>query len=151
MDYSLRSANDSDKAWLEDLRRASYANLSRATWGRWDEDRHQRHFAESWHQGQIELVEIDGHPIGMIQLIESANHIEVSEIQIVPEHQCTGVGTQLLADVIDRARQRNKDVVLSTGLMNTRAARFFARLGFEETGRTDTHIHFMYNTCDGRQ
>lgn len=146
MHYSLRSAKDSDKAWLEELRRSAYESLFHATWGSWDEGRHQRHFAESWHQGGIELVEIDGHPIGMIQLMESENHIEVGEIQIRPEHQGTGVGTRLLVDVIDRARHQGMNVVLSTGLMNLGAARLFRRLGFEETGRSDTHIHFTYNT-----
>lgn len=146
MHYSLRPAEDSDKAWLEELRRAAYRNLFHATWGGWDEGRHQRHFAESWRQGGIELVEIDGHPVGMIQLMESENQIDVGEIQICPEHQGTGIGTRLLVDVVDRARQQDKDVVLKTGLMNVGAARLFGRLGFEETERSDTHIHFMFST-----
>jgi len=42
--YSLRHATDADRAWLEELRRAAYKPLFDATWGDWDEDRHQRQF-----------------------------------------------------------------------------------------------------------
>jgi len=146
MQYSLRFARESDKAWLERLRRAAYEDLSYATWGRWDESRHQRQFADCWNRGRIQLVEIDGHPVGMIQLLESEDHVEVGEIQIWPQHQGTGIGTQLLCDVIDHARQQGRDVVLSTGLMNFGAATLFRRLGFDETERSDTHIHFRYYT-----
>lgn len=142
MQYSLRVARDSDRAWLEELRREAYEDLYYATWGRWDESRHQRQFADSWQRGRIQVVEIDGEPVGMIQLFESEDHVEVGEIQISPQHQGTGIGTQLLCDIIDHARQQGRDVVVSTGLMNLGAARLYRRLGFEETERSDTHIHF---------
>lgn len=146
MRYSVRPAKDSDRTWLDELRRAAYEELFNATWGSWDEDRHRRHFAASWERGNINVVEIDGHPIGMIQVLESEDRLEVVEIQIAPESQGTGVGTRLLTDLIARAKNENRDVVLSTGLMNQGAARLFRRLGFEETGRSGTHIHFRYNT-----
>jgi ribosomal protein S18 acetylase RimI-like enzyme len=146
MQYVLRFARDSDKGWLEQLRRLAYRELFYATWGHWDESRHQRQFADCWQRGRIQLVEIDGHPVGMLQLFESDELLEVGEIQIAPEHQGTGIGTRLLCDVIARARERDKDVVLSTGLMNLRAAGLYERLGFEETERSDTHIHSRYYT-----
>jgi GNAT superfamily N-acetyltransferase len=144
--YSLRHAKDPDKTWLEELRRAAYEGLFDATWGGWDEGRHQRHFAKSWRRGGIQLIEIDGRPIGMIQLSDLEVCVEVGEIQIAPDHQNNGIGTQLLVDVIDRARQQGRDVILSTGLMNSGAYRLFGRLGFEETERSDTHIHLRYYT-----
>lgn len=144
MQYVLRCARDSDKAWLEQLRRLAYRELFSATWGDWDESRHQRQFADCWQRGSIQLVEIDGHSVGMLQLFELDELIEVGEIQIHPEHQGTSIGTGLLRDVIARARAQDKDVILSTGLMNLRAAGLYERLGFEETERSDTHIHFRY-------
>ncbi|MHC4956019.1 MAG: GNAT family N-acetyltransferase [Planctomycetota bacterium] len=139
--YSLRHAKDTDRAWLDELRRAAYEPLFLATWGGWDEARHQRHFAATWERGRIQLIEVDGQPIGMIQLLELEDCVEVGEIQILPEHQNEGLGTQLLVDVIDRARQRERDVILSTGLMNSGAVRLYERLGFIETERTDTKVH----------
>jgi ribosomal protein S18 acetylase RimI-like enzyme len=146
MHYVLRRATDSDREWLEDLRRRVYQDLFHATWGHWDEVRHQRHFADCWDRGGIQLVEIEGYPVGMLQLSESDELLEIGEVQVHPDHQGAGIGTQLLLDVIGRARERNKDVVLSTGLMNLGAARLYERLGFAETERSDTHVQFRYST-----
>ncbi|MHC4450180.1 MAG: GNAT family N-acetyltransferase [Planctomycetota bacterium] len=144
--YSLRQATDADRAWLDELRRAAYKPLFLATWGRWDEVRHQRHFAATWQQGRIQLIEIDGQPIGMIQLLEQGDCVEVCEIQILPKHQNKGLGTQLLVEVVDRARQQGRDVILSTGLMNSGAHRLYERLGFEETERSITKVYMRCST-----
>ena len=77
----------------------------------------------------------------MIQLHELEDCVEVGEIQVMPEYQNKGLGTRLLVEVIDRARQQGRDVILSTGLMNSGAHRLYERLGFEETERSDTHVH----------
>jgi len=144
--YSLRHAKDADRAWLEALRRAVYEHLFFATWGGWDEARHQRHFAAPWQQGRIQLVEVNGQPVGMIQLREQEDCVAIGEIQILPEYQNKGLGTRLLVEVIDRARQQGRDVILSMGLMNSGAHRLYERLGFEETERSDTHVHMRYYT-----
>ena len=142
--HSLRQATATDKTWLDELRRAVYADLFNATWGGWDEARHQRHFAATWQRGQIQLIEVDGQPVGMIQLLESVDCVEIGEIQILPGHQNRGLGTKLLLEVGDRATQQGRDVALSTGLMNADARRLYERLGFEETRRSDTHVFMRW-------
>lgn len=75
MRYALRSACDSDEAWLEGLRRVVYQDLFKATGGEWDEARHTRHFEESWQRGEISVIEIDGAPVGMIQTFEGSEAV----------------------------------------------------------------------------
>jgi len=145
MRYSLRPATAADKAWLDQLRRAAYADLFDATWGGWDEDRHRRHFDGTWERGGIQAIEIDGRPIGMVQLTQSDDRVEVIEIQIALDHQNNGIGTQLMRDVMDRASQQGRDVVLSTGLKNAGAIRLYERLGFEATERTDSKVWMRYS------
>jgi hypothetical protein len=41
----LLDAGPADEAWLESLRRSVYAQVFEATWGGWDEERHERQFA----------------------------------------------------------------------------------------------------------
>jgi ribosomal protein S18 acetylase RimI-like enzyme len=139
MRYELIPAVDQDRPWLEQLRRSVYRDLFFATWGGWDEARHLRHCDECWVRGSIYAVEIDGTRVGMMQLFEVANAVEVGEIQIAPEHQNNGIGTRLLRDTIVRAHTAGKKVALSTGLQNHRAFQLYLRLGFRHTGQTDTH------------
>ena len=143
MNYQLIAASTEDEAWLENLRRNVYRELFDATWGGWDEDRHKRHFSECIARGHIFIIEVDRTRVGMIQLFEEANTLEVGEIQIQPAAQNRGVGTAVLKDVIARAHEGRKSVRLSVGLKNERAYRLYERLGFHRVNRTETHNHMV--------
>jgi ribosomal protein S18 acetylase RimI-like enzyme len=142
--YRTRDATSADEAWLEGLRRRAYADLFDATWGGWDEARHSRQFSESMKRGSISIIEVDGERVGMVQLSEEGDALEVGEIQIHPRHQNRGVGTSVLLDVISSAHARGRDVRLSVGLKNEKAIRLYERLGFLSVGRSDTHLHMRY-------
>lgn len=132
---------DADRPWLDELRRAVYHDLFLATWGGWDEDRHARHFQASWERGGIDAVEHEGVRVGMVQLSEHEDAIEIHEIQIHPSFQGRGLGSRLLNDILARVHAEQKKARLSTGLKNTRAVSLYHRLGFVEVETTETHIH----------
>ena len=135
----LVPATSEDRPWLEQLRRAVYRDLFFATWGGWDEDRHLRHFAECWARGGIYRIEVDGERIGMIQLLERPDAVEIGEIQIQPPLQGRGIGTRLLRDTIALVHAQRKKVTLSTGFQNHRAFALYQRLGFRHVAQTETH------------
>jgi ribosomal protein S18 acetylase RimI-like enzyme len=141
MRYRLVPATSADRAWLDELRRAAYHDLFRATWGAWDEARHLRHGAACWERGNVAIVELDGERVGMLQLLEHEDALEIAEIQIQPSHQGRGIGTLLLRDAIARAHGRGRKVSLSTGLQNRRAVGLYERLGFRHVSRSETHVH----------
>jgi GNAT superfamily N-acetyltransferase len=141
LNYRLIGASPKDEAWLENLRRDVYRGLFDATWGDWDEERHRRHFAECIARGHIFIIELDRTRVGMIQIFEEANTLEVGEIQIQPAAQNRGVGTAVLKDVIACAHEDRKSVRLRVGLKNERAYRLYERLGFHRFNRTETHNH----------
>jgi ribosomal protein S18 acetylase RimI-like enzyme len=141
MNYRLVRTAAEHQTWLEQLRRDVYQDLFLATWGGWDEARHQRHCAECWERGEIYAIEVDGVRVGMIQLFEHADAVDVGEIQIQPSHQGRGIGTRVLRDTIVRAHAQGKKVSLSTGLKNRRAFELYQRLGFRRVAQTDTHDH----------
>ena len=144
MTVRLVEASADDEAWLDALRRAAYADLFDATWGAWDEARHRRHFAASWGRGGIDLIEVNGERVGMLQRSEDDAEVRVEEIQILPVHQGLGTGSHVLTELIAAAHASGKAVSLATGLKNHRAHALYTRLGFRETTRSDTHFHM---TC----
>jgi len=139
--YRLIPASAEDQPWLERLRRAVYQELFAATWGSWDEARHNRQVAECWQRGHIYIVELDGVRVGMFQLFEHAGVVEIGEIQVQPSHQRLGIGTRLLLDTVARAHAEQRKVCLSSGLQNHRAIRLYERLGFQHVSRSETHVH----------
>ncbi len=144
MNYQLVGATEDDRQWIEQLRRSVYLDLFFATWGNWDEARHLRHCSECWDQGNIFCVEVGGVRVGMIQLFDRSDAIEVGEIQITPSYQGRGIGSTLLRDTVSKAQACGKKVSLATGLKNHRAFSLYRRLGFDHTGQTDTHNLFEF-------
>ncbi|MHC4894671.1 MAG: GNAT family N-acetyltransferase [Planctomycetota bacterium] len=140
-----RPARFADRFWLDDLRRAAYRDLFDATWGGWDEARHRRHFASCWGRGGIELLLIEGQPIGMLQVASGDGHLELSELQILPAHQSRGWGARVVRGLMAAAAQAGLGIELGTGLRNTGAQRLYARLGFRETSRSGTRVHMRWS------
>jgi ribosomal protein S18 acetylase RimI-like enzyme len=141
VDYQLAPASASDEEWLETLRRGVYRELFEATWGGWDEARHNRHFTECMKLGCIWIIAVEGGRIGMVQLFDRGDAVEVGEIQIQRAAQRQGIGTRVLRDIIADAHRRKKRVVLSVGLENHKAFRLYERLGFQRVARSETHNH----------
>jgi ribosomal protein S18 acetylase RimI-like enzyme len=139
MTYQLIQASIEDEAWLERLRRDVYQELDIATFGTWDEARHGRQFGECWNHGGISIIEVEGARVGMIQLFDQPDAVEVGEIQIQPSHQNQGIGSRVLKDTIARFHEQRKKVLLSVALKNERAYRLYQRLGFQKIAHNDTH------------
>jgi ribosomal protein S18 acetylase RimI-like enzyme len=139
----LVPASIGDQHWLEHLRRAAYRDLFDATFGGWDEGKHSRQFAECWQRGSILLIKAAGSQVGMIQVFDSEDALQIGELQIHPEHQNRGVGSRLLEEVRTGAHRRGKAVRLSVGKKNDGAFRLYRRLGFRLDYETDTHFHLV--------
>lgn len=142
--YRLIDALPRDEPWLEALRRAVYQDLFRLTWGGWDEERHRRHFASCLERGGISIIEFEGNRVGMVQVDEAPDAIEVGEIQIEPSHQNRGIGTRVLVDIVAQAHARNQPVRLKVGLKNSGAVRLYERLGFHRIAKSETHEHLEW-------
>ena len=142
MAIQLQPSTPEDRPWLEELRRTAYLDLFIATWGGWDEGRHQRHWTSCVQEGRISIIKLDGTNAGMVQIFDEDSSVEVAEIQVLPEFQNRGIGSTVIADIVKRAHANQKPVTLSTGLKNTRAKKLYQRLGFELVKETDAKIYF---------
>jgi ribosomal protein S18 acetylase RimI-like enzyme len=139
MQYRLIRAKVRDQRWLDQLRRSVYRDLFIDTFGSWDEARHVRHSRECWDRGQISIIQVDGERVGMIQILDQGEFIEIGELQIQASHQGLGIGGRILGDVVQQAHKRGKNVTLSVALKNERALGFYRRCGFEQVAETETH------------
>jgi hypothetical protein len=70
MEYRLVEATASDGGGLENLHRTVYQDLFQATWGGWDDARHQRQLGDclNLNRGHISIIEGGGSHVGMIQV-----------------------------------------------------------------------------------
>ena len=81
------------------------------------------------------IIEVDGHPVGVIKLLQDTRTWTIEQFQIVPAQQGRGLGTTVLRALIAEARHANALLHLSV-LKQNPAARLYARLGFRTLGET---------------
>src|SRR5688500_8878665 len=139
MNVTRRPATEADAIFAREAHHGAYREASERQFGPWDEARQDRFFASEWADGKLEIVEVDGVPCGYVRIEERDDDFHVREIVIHPHFQGRGIGTGVLRETQERARAKGVPIVLGTFLTN-RAADLYQRLGFQETGRTETHV-----------
>jgi len=130
-DLELRAATADDDEFLYDLHRRALGDVIEATWGPWDDDLQQQFHRDWFDPEQVEIVLVDGRPVGMIQAHPApANTFYISRIELIPEMQNQGVGTALMRHVLERARQSEATAVELDVLELNRVRSLYERLGF---------------------
>jgi ribosomal protein S18 acetylase RimI-like enzyme len=124
---SLRPAAPDDLAFLIELRvRTMTPHLAAAG----EPVTLEEHRARVLHDfAHIRLILRDGRAIGMVKLVASDDCRRLVQLQVAPEEQGRGIGTEVLREVLDDARRARVPVVLSV-LRRNPARRLYERLGF---------------------
>lgn len=133
----LRAARQEDAEFLFGLFKATMQEYVAQIWG-WDEEWQQAYFQEHFDPSREQIVVLDGEDIGVQAIEERADALFLAKIYILPEYQGQGIGTQLIASVLDRAFGRGLPVTLRV-LKGNPARRLYERLGFVAVGETETH------------
>jgi ribosomal protein S18 acetylase RimI-like enzyme len=96
-------------------------------------------YSERVRQRQAFVAEADG-IVGVIVLIDHADHLFVDNVAVDPDHQQRGIGRALLEHAESRAAALGlPELRLYTNEAMTENIRMYPRLGFEETGRQEHH------------
>lgn len=83
--------------------------------------------------GPVGFAKIKKHSLN--DQIASGAQMELQKIYVLPEHQGSGVGTALLKEIKDQAREIYPDYIwLDTTINNENAIRLYERNGFKKMG-----------------
>src|SRR5262249_35103290 len=93
----------------------------------------QASFHDHWRDADLSLVIAGGRPIGRLYVARAADAIHLIDIAILPASRNAGVGTNLVAGLLEEAKRAGKPLRLHV-LASSRARRLYDRLGFVETG-----------------
>lgn len=137
MPYSLRTTTVDDYAFLYQLHVATMKDTVAHVWG-WDDDFQADHFREHFDPLRLKIIVVDGTDVGVLAVEHREDTLFLSNIEIAPTFQRRGLGSQIIQDVLAEARDQGVPVVLQTNRSNP-ARRLYQRLGFVETGETETH------------
>lgn len=139
--YTLRSAMDDDYDFLYELHIASIRPSVEATWG-WDDAFQAEYFRSHWDPTNRQIICVDGVDVGTLKLEQRCPEvIFLALIEIHPDYQSQGIGTEVIRDVIADAHRRGLDVELNVVKANPKAKHLYERLGFVITEeRKDRYV-----------
>jgi ribosomal protein S18 acetylase RimI-like enzyme len=138
--YQLRKANENDYDFIFRLNETVYKDYTIKVWGSWDEE-FQKQFCENrFASGRIQIIYNNEKEIGVLELIDKEHQIYIEEIQIEPDNQGRGIGSQIINDIKKRAIGLNCSVGLMVMKLNHRARKLYEKLGFKVIDETKTHF-----------
>ncbi|HOO54741.1 MAG TPA: GNAT family N-acetyltransferase [Methanothrix sp.] len=125
-------------------------------WGEADKDAflrlqfkaHQHHYATVSPEADQRLILLDGRPVGSLIVIRAQKEIRLAEIALLSEDRNGGIGSRLIRDLADEAKEMELPLRLHVAKFN-RAIRLYLRLGFVMIDDTGTH-YFMELGSRGR-
>lgn len=137
---SLRPANPAtDKEFGRSVHHQAYRDVVVSQFGAWDEQLQDRFFEEGWRRAPHKIISYDGVEVGVVSVALKADHIFISEIQILPQYQSLGIGQHILEEQKQFSRESKLPLRLQV-LKKNRAIRLYERNGFTRTSETSIHI-----------
>jgi len=135
----LRKATADDSEFAYQTKKATFREYLEKASG-WNEDEqrrlHQRRFAEH----DFQIIEMAGKEVGITAMSRQPDCINLHQLFILPEYQSKGIGEAVLTFIIEDTAASKIPVRLRVLKVNPRALMFYQRLGFKQTGATETHI-----------
>lgn len=136
--FERRPAAETDVDAARAMHHRAYRDVVVRQFGEWDGDRQDQFFADDWDAAPVDVVVVDGEMAGYCSIIDVDDAVHVRELVIDPSFQGRGIGGALLRQAIERAAARGVKVHIGA-LHENRSLQLYRRVGFVETGSTDTH------------
>ena len=112
--------------------------------GAWNEQEVLANFKRLYKPNEIRIIQVDGLDAGWLQTIESEAAINLTQIHLQEKFRSTGIGSQLIRDLLRNARSKNKSVALSV-VRNNPALTLYQRLGFKIVSESGYKIRMLWD------
>ena len=132
MNWKLRRASEADRDFLYRLHVTTMREVIERTWG-WDEEWQKADFEKRFRESPYFVVEADDRAVGTLCVERRPDCFYILDLQLLPDYQSRGIGTDLIHSVIRDAASEHLPVALSVVHANQKARRLYERLGFEVT------------------
>jgi ribosomal protein S18 acetylase RimI-like enzyme len=131
--FQLRPAASEDFPFAWSLYRDLMKPLTAELLGSWNEPGQQSVVEAALKHEGTSIIVVDGSDAGWLHVIEAADSIYLGQLYLAPSLQNRGIGTAILRELRDKARQAAKALTLDV-MKNNRARSLYKRLGFKVVG-----------------
>jgi ribosomal protein S18 acetylase RimI-like enzyme len=134
--FFLRPATPEDRDFLVDLYVSTRENelpFFGEALIRMQYEMRQTHYSLRFPQLNPEIIMVAGHRSGALQVDRSPEEIRVVDIALLPDFRARGIGSAVLALLIEEGDRNALPLALTVSKSNARARRLYERLGFQVT------------------
>ncbi len=136
LQIDLRPATVTDRDFAFQVWKAAMQQYVKATWG-WNEASQLQRQQEEFDVVTYQIVRIAEQSAGTLIIKRHPDHLYLSGLYLLPEYQRQGIGSQVLASLLDEARVQSKIIRLRVLKVNPQARRLYERMGFVVTDETE--------------
>jgi ribosomal protein S18 acetylase RimI-like enzyme len=130
----LRPATSADAAYCFQLHKAAMGRYVTQIWG-WDEHVQRTFHTRAFDPERWQIITDEGQDVGLLHVEHRPAEIYLARIELHPDHQGRGIGSQLIRTLLQQARQHGQDLTLDVLAINHRAHALYQRLGLLEVAR----------------
>lgn len=98
-----------------------------------------KQYSEFYPGADNNVILIDDMPAGRLYVDRTSQEIRLVDIAFLPEHQGSGLGTELLHGLVQEADETGLPIRLQVDQTN-RAQKLYLRMGFKAIGENDIRI-----------
>jgi GNAT superfamily N-acetyltransferase len=136
-----------DRQALFELYKLSLHDYIDRTFG-WDENFQQERFDMSYPDSECTSITIGSATAGYFALRNEVEAVHLSLLLLQPEFRNRGIGREVMQTLMSRAAEFNQPLNLSCFLCNTRAMRFYQKLGFSVVTKDEHFVTYQSPVLD---
>lgn len=142
--YDLRYATHKDYNFLYELNKITMLKYIEKIWG-WEENIQQKFFRDKFSYEKYKIIVYDDVDIGVVAVSTNDNAIFIEIIEILPEYQSKGIGTEIISKIIIDSKNKNYSRVWLQVFKMNPAKKLYDRLEFLTKSETETHYIMEIN------
>lgn len=100
----------------------------------------QTHYQHHFPQREHQIILMEEHPIGMLDIVRTSKEIRILDIILLPENRNSGIGTVLMNSLLEESDRSAKPVRMYVEKFNP-VLNLYRRLGFRVIDDTGVHYH----------
>ncbi len=145
MNIEIIPATESDRAFFRKAHHLAYRDVIESMFS-WDEEEQDKFANKDFDERNPHIIIYGKIRVGVLGWLAKADHIWFGPIYILPEHQNKGIGSYLVREFMNRARNAGLPLHLQTLRKNEKARKFYEKLGFTILPSDEIHWQMEYKS-----
>jgi ribosomal protein S18 acetylase RimI-like enzyme len=134
--FRYRDASAEDLALTYEITKDAMRGYVEVTWGAWDDSEQSAKHRENFTPATHKIIMVEDEVAGFLATENLPDNLWLVKVYLFSAFRSKGIGSQVVAGVIEQANSEGKPVRLRVLRVNTRARALYERLGFKVVEQT---------------